>query len=136
MIDFPSVGNDIYYSTLSKENIFYPDSKANTYRLIDLANMAHVNLSAIKDIGGVFEILMNWNCDVDDLNCRPNFEIKYINQTNNQNPLRIPLGYFAEKSINYEDKRDYILHVGLKFKLISSGIVKSFNIYNLLIQVK
>jgi len=123
------------YSTHSRDNILYPDPDANTYHIKDLFQLAQVNVTLIKEIGGVFELIMNWNCELDDAKCKPNLEVKFINQTSSLNPMRSPLGYFVEKSLSYDEKRDYILSVGLKFNLISKGFAKSFNFFNLLTQV-
>ena len=134
-IDFPSRSNNLLYSTHSRDTILYPDPDANAYHIKDLFQMAQVNATVIKEIGGVFELIMNWNCELDDVKCKPNLEVKFINQTSSLNPMKSPLGYFVEKSLSYDEKRDYILSVGLKFNLISKGFAKSFNFFNLLIQV-
>ena len=134
-IDFPDLTKLIFYSSDSRDNIFYPDSKANTYKIKDLCMMANVNYTEIKEIGGVFELFMDWNCNADDEKCRPDFKVRFINQTNSVNPLGQPLGFFVESSLEYDDQREYNLKVAFKFNMISRGIAKSFNLYNLIIQV-
>ena len=134
-IDFPTKSPNIFYSTFSRDVILYPDPDANTYHLKDLFQIGNINMTEIKELGGVVELIMNWNCHIDDTKCKPQFEVKFINQINSINPLHTPLGYFIEKSIAYNDKRDYVLNIGIKFKLISRGVAKSFNLYNLIIQV-
>jgi len=136
IIDFPSLTNQIFYSTKSRDNIFYPDENANTYRIKDFFEISKTNYSQVLETGGVLELIMEWNCNVDDSNCRPDFQVRFINQSSSVNPLNQPLGFFVESSNNYEDKRDYTLDVAIKFNMISRGSVKAFNLYNLLIQVK
>lgn len=135
VIDFPVLTDTIYISTYSRENIIYPDENANTYRIKDLFEMASVNYSSVKETGGIFEIVMDWDCDAESSKCKPELKVKFVNQTNSLNPTNQPLGFFVEKSYVLEDKRQYMLTVGLKFHLVSKGIIKTFNLYNLFMQV-
>lgn len=96
--------------------------------------MAKVNLTYIEEHGGVFELSMNWNCDNGDQSCKPALIAVFLNETNIINPLRRPLGYFVEKSMTIEDKRDYYLHVGIKFQLASYGKLKTVSFYLLVMQ--
>lgn len=134
-IEFPKINDIKYYSNLRNDRIAYPDPEANTFLIKDFAKIANANLSLSEIQGGIIEVRMDWDCTSEQSECKPDLKITFVNQSNSINPLRTPLVFYAEKSIDNEDSRDYFLYVALKFKLISSGKITVFNFYKLIIQV-
>ena len=88
--------------------------------------MAGVKYNDVKQKGGNFQILMDWECETSDTYCNPTISVQYLNFTNKFNPLGTDLSNYKERTINYKDPqgnslRDYTFLVGLRFFLVSVG---------------
>jgi hypothetical protein len=91
-----------------------------------LLALASIKYSDVKQRGGNFQIIMDWECETTESYCNPTISVQYLNFTNKFNPIGTDLSNYKERIISYKDaqnntNRDYSMLVGLRFFLVSVG---------------